>query len=94
MSIDHDRARRIADGWASFQGVYQDSPDAKAGALARAYLGMPDVDHVAAFELAEQCSRWEGDYPPAAILARAYLDRQEPHHRALREMRATRKAGG
>lgn len=55
MSIDHDRARRIADGWASSTI----------------------------------------DYPPAGELARAYLDvlkrraTDEPHHRALREMRAT-----
>lgn len=34
---------------------------------------------------------------PAGVLARAYLDLapvEEPHHKALREMRATNKAGG
>lgn len=62
MTIDHDRARRIADGWASS----------------------------------------DKEYPPAGELARAYLDAMsmlvglglvpgdlEPHHKALREMRAT-----
>jgi hypothetical protein len=56
MSVDHERARRLADGWAS-----------------------APADH----------------YPPAGELARAYLDvlarraAEEPHHRALREMRAS-----